>query len=65
MLTTIKPCLIEFLQETYKLDNQKTYIEYLKTNCETEKEKEIIERILSKSLQNNSIVRIRNFLIKE
>lgn len=65
MLKTIKPELIEFIKQNYKLDNCDLYIEYLKIICETKQEKEIIERILSNALQNNSIVRIKNHLVKQ
>jgi predicted RNA-binding protein YlxR (DUF448 family) len=65
MITTISPKIKRFLKRNQKLDNRTLYIEYLLDMCETEQEKKVIEKILNKSIQNNSLIRLRNFLIKE
>jgi predicted RNA-binding protein YlxR (DUF448 family) len=65
MITTISPKIKRFLKRNQKLDNRTLYIEYLLDMCETEQEKKVIEKILNNSIQNNSLIRLRNFLIKE
>lgn len=56
--------VLKLSKEYFGLNNKDFYIQYLLNRCETESEKETIKKIVWNSMQNNSVIRIRNYFIK-